>query len=99
VTSAKPLNYEQPPDVPLRPGPGGPLVIARLVWPDGEEYVPAVANRWTRTHVLVVQYVQGGGRRREVLTWLRAEDVRRSLRLPAAGAATGPLQSSSPGTR
>lgn len=57
---------------------------ARLVWADGEEYVPAVANRWTRTHVLVVQYARdGAGRRREVATWLRAEDVRRSLRLPS----------------
>lgn len=81
---ARPLNYEQPPDVPLRPGPGGLLVIARLVWPDGEEYAPALANRWTRTHVMVVQYAHdAAGRRREVVTWLRAEDVRRSIRLPA----------------
>lgn len=79
---SRPLNSEKPPDVPLRPGPVGHLVIARLVWPDGEEFVPAVANRWTRTHVLVVQYVHDGARRREVLTWLRAGDVRRSLRLP-----------------
>ncbi|MGQ0847229.1 MAG: hypothetical protein ACT4QF_24180 [Sporichthyaceae bacterium] len=79
-----PLNAEHPPYIPLRPANGpAPLVIARLVWPDGEEYVPAVANRWTRTHVLVVQYVVGqDGRRREVVTWLKAEDVRRSLRLP-----------------
>jgi hypothetical protein len=88
---ARPSNYEQPLDVPLRPGPGGLLVIARLVWPDGEEYVPALANRWTRTHVMVVQYADDGdGRRREVVTWLRAEDVRRSIRLPSADGSASP---------
>ena len=70
--------------MPLRPGPSGHLVIARLVWPDRIEFVPAVANRWTRTHVMIVQYAHDGdGRRREVVTWLRAEDVRHSLRLPS----------------
>jgi hypothetical protein len=60
-------------------------VIARLVWPDREEYVPAVANRWTRTHVVVQYAHDADGRRREVVTWLRAEDLRRSLRLPSTG--------------
>jgi hypothetical protein len=83
VQSDGPLNSEQPPDVPLRPGPSGHLVIARLVWPDRIEFVPALANRWTRTHVLIVQYRRDpSGRLSEVLTWLRATDVRRTIRIP-----------------
>jgi hypothetical protein len=40
---------------------------------------------------MVVQYAQdAAGRRREVVTWLRAEDVRRSIRLPPAGAGSTP---------
>lgn len=76
---------EQPDDVPVRPANGRILVIARLVHEDFVELVPVVANRWTRTHVLVTWTVAGpGGRARDDALWLRAEDVRRSVRMPRA---------------
>jgi hypothetical protein len=46
------LNVEQPPSIPQRPMGSIPVVI-RLVRPDGEEWWPGTANRWTDTHVLV----------------------------------------------
>lgn len=55
-------------------------VIARLVWPDAEEWRPATANRWTKTHVLVTWAEDGQPRER--LVWLRAEDVTRVIRRP-----------------
>jgi hypothetical protein len=79
----RPLNYHQPADVPVRPAPGRILVIARLVWPDREEWVPAVANRWTRTHVLVLRTVHDQhGKPCEDALWLRAIDVRRTIDHP-----------------
>ena len=45
-------NVEQPPSIPQRPMGSIPVVI-RLVRPDGEEWWPGTANRWTDTHVLV----------------------------------------------
>jgi hypothetical protein len=39
-------NVGQPPNIPQRPMGSIPLVI-RLVRPDGEEWWPATANRWT----------------------------------------------------
>ena len=53
-------------------------VMVRLVRPDGEEWWPGTANRWTDTHVLVhwVEDDQAQAHRYE-LAWLRAEDVRR----------------------
>jgi hypothetical protein len=49
--------------------------------PDGEEWWPATANRWTDTHVLV-HWVEDGQAQdhRYELAWLRAEDVRRFLK-------------------
>ena len=38
--------------IPQRPMGSIPVVI-RLVRPDGEEWWPGTANRWTDTHVLV----------------------------------------------
>jgi hypothetical protein len=52
------LNIEQPPDIPQRPMGSIPVVV-RLVRPDGEEWWPATANRWTDTHVLV-HWVEDG---------------------------------------
>jgi hypothetical protein len=54
----------------------------RLVRPDGEEWWPATANRWTDTHVLV-HWVEDDGQAQDhhyELAWLRAEDVRRFLK-------------------
>jgi hypothetical protein len=77
------LNYDQPRDVPVRPAAGRLLVIARLVWPGAIELIPGIANRWTRTHVLVTRSVPDqDGRAREELLWLPAVDVRRSIRTP-----------------
>ena len=57
-------------------------VVVRLVRPDGEEWWPATANRWTDTHVLVqwVEDEQQAQDHRYELAWLRAEDVRRFLK-------------------
>jgi hypothetical protein len=46
------LNVDQPPSIPQRPMGSIPVAI-RLVRPDGEEWWPGTANRWTDTHVLV----------------------------------------------
>ncbi|WP_372595410.1 hypothetical protein [Actinotalea sp.] len=46
-------NREQPASVPVAPM-GDVPVIARVVWSDGlEEWRPARAVRWTRSHVMV----------------------------------------------
>lgn len=77
----RPLNEEMPTRVPQRPM-GEIPVIVRLVWPDGVEWRPAFANRWTATHVLVRwrDEVDERDRRQYTLAWLRAEDVSRSIR-------------------
>ena len=75
------LKVDQPPDIPQRPMGSIPVVI-RLVRPDGEEWWPGTANRWTDTHVLV-HWVEDDGQaeaHRYELAWLRAEDVRRFLK-------------------
>jgi hypothetical protein len=75
------LNVEQPPNIPQRPMGSIPVVI-RLVRPDGEEWWPGTANRWTDTHVLVhwVEDEQQAQDHHYELAWLRAEDVRRFLK-------------------
>ncbi len=46
-------NTEQPPGVPVAPM-GDVAVIVHVLWSDGtEEWRPARAVRWTRTHVMV----------------------------------------------
>ena len=74
------LNVEQPPHIPQRPMGSIPVVI-RLVRPDGEEWWPGTANRWTDTHVLV-HWVEDGDAQdhRYEMAWLRAEDVRRFMK-------------------
>jgi hypothetical protein len=73
----RPLNYEMPDHVPNRPM-GEIPVIARFVRSEGEEWRPVLANRWTRTHVLVT-WIEDGPYRDQAC-WLRAEDVRRVLK-------------------
>jgi hypothetical protein len=75
------LNVDQPPSIPQRPVGRIPDVV-RLVRPDGEEWWPVTANRWTDTHMLV-HWVEDAGQaqdHRYELAWLRAEDVRRFLK-------------------
>lgn len=88
-------NREQPARVPTAPM-GDVPVIVRVVWSDGgEEWRPARAVRWTRTHVMVgwrsdVGPAAGDGGRQEHWVWLRAGDVMRSvtwLVAPERGAA------------
>ena len=46
-------NTEQPPGVPVAPM-GDVAVIVHVLWSDGsEEWRPARAVRWTRSHVMV----------------------------------------------
>jgi hypothetical protein len=74
------LNIEQPPDIPQRPMGSIPVVV-RLVRPEGEEWWPATANRWTDTQVLVHWAEDGQAQDHHYeLAWLRAEDVRRFLK-------------------
>jgi hypothetical protein len=67
-----PLNSETPRVVPRAAAPEPMAVDAHLIWPAGEEWTPAVATRWTRTHVLVQLPARGA-----IAVWLRASDVRR----------------------
>ncbi|HMO12413.1 MAG TPA: hypothetical protein PKB06_13140 [Actinotalea sp.] len=84
------VNREQPASTPTSPM-GDVPVIARVVWSDGlEEWRPARALRWTRTHVMV-----GRHESEEVWVWLRAGDVMRSVSWFVAPSRT----SSGPGRR
>jgi hypothetical protein len=75
------LNVQQPPAIPQRPMGSIPVVVVRLVRPDGKEWWPATANRWTDTHVLVHWVEDGQAQDHQYeLAWLRAEDVRRFLK-------------------
>lgn len=76
-----PRNHQPPPDPPLRPM-GQIPVIARLIWTDGVEWVPALAIRWTPTHVMVSWSDPTAGPLRTAYAWLPAADVRRSIRRP-----------------
>jgi hypothetical protein len=76
------LNSEIPKDVPLRPM-GSIPVIARLVLADREEWRPAVAIRWTPTHVMVrVEEHRPGTPIKADYLWLPAADVTRAIRQP-----------------
>lgn len=74
------VNGDRPPDPPVKPQ-GNVPVIVHLVWSDGcEEWRPARAIRWTSTHVMVGWGDEAAERGREHWTWLRAQDVMRSVR-------------------
>lgn len=93
-TEPNPLNAEQPARVPLKPQ-GRIPVIARLVWPDRIDYVPARAIRWTSGHVMILWTPNENLLSKELTVWLPAEDVTRRLSSPRARMATPePLPSS-----
>lgn len=72
-------NRDQPASVPTRPM-GEVPVIVRVLWADGsEEWRPARANRWTRSHVFVSWRDDPGDAATERYEWLRAGDVMRSV--------------------
>lgn len=78
---ARVLNQETPHGhVPLRPM-GRIPVIARLVTADGTELRPAVAIRWTRTHVMVCVEEHRDRKVASDYLWLRAADVVRLFRI------------------
>lgn len=82
VPKFDPTNEEMPSRVPRRPM-GSIPVIVRLVDEQGTVWLmPATANRWTATHVLVVYPAAEGSVRPTRLAWLRAQDVRRVVRYP-----------------
>lgn len=75
------VNREQPARAPVAPM-GDVPVIVHLVWSDGdEEWRPARAVRWTRTHVMVGWRPDGPGSAptTEQWVWVRAGDVMRSV--------------------
>jgi len=79
VMVARPVNADDPGKGPLRPM-GSIPVLVRLVDADGtERWIPARANRWTRTHVLVTWLEDPAAMGRESGCWL-ARDVARELR-------------------
>ncbi|GAA4625385.1 hypothetical protein [Cellulomonas oligotrophica] len=83
-------NSEVPDGIPTRPQ-GDVPVIVRVVWSDGvEEWRPARAVRWTRSHVMVAWRDRETDPRSERHTWLRAGDVARSVSWFVPPARPGP---------
>jgi len=79
---ARPVNADDPGKGPLRPM-GSIPVLVRLVDADGtERWIPARANRWTRTHVLVTWLEDPAKTGQESGCWLAARDVTRQLSGP-----------------
>ncbi len=77
------VNREQPANAPVAPM-GDVPVIVHLVWSDGmEEWRPARAIRWTRSHVMVgwraTHDASAPAPATEQWAWLRAGDVMRSV--------------------
>lgn len=74
-----PLNHEPPGVAPVRPS-GDLMVIVRPLWDTHEELLPARAIRWTSTHVMVVvKALTSPYNQHELVTWLLAEDVFRTI--------------------
>lgn len=72
-----PLNEDRPGEVPLRPSTDTAIhVIARLIFPDREEWRPGSTCRWTEDQVLVRWWHDDG---HEDLAWLPMDDVRRGI--------------------
>ncbi|MEE6289286.1 hypothetical protein V2J52_16655 [Georgenia sp. MJ173] len=85
---AEPANAEQPAKIPLNPMGSVPC-LARLVDDDGSSWwVPAVANRWTNSHILVLWRPDPRNHRDERLLWLRKDDVKPWIRTAAAALGT-----------
>lgn len=84
-------NQQPPQSTPVVLSPRRIPVIARLVLDDlSEECWPAVAIRWSPTHVLVSVQLDPGNPDSTTYLWLLADDVARVLRTPpAAGPTTG----------
>lgn len=77
----EPLNQVVPDCVPG--GSGGVIpVIARLMWPECEEWYPARAVRWTPAAVLVSIQTTVGDPLANKLVWLAPADVKRRHRQP-----------------
>ncbi|HWK92615.1 MAG TPA: hypothetical protein VNR17_10195 [Luteimicrobium sp.] len=74
----RPLNEDRPRRIPTRPQ-GNIPVIARLLFHEREELVPARAIRWAEGRVLVLWLADGQDPKSELLFWLRAEDVYRTI--------------------
>ncbi|MGV8973488.1 MAG: hypothetical protein ACOH10_14285, partial [Rhodoglobus sp.] len=73
------LNGERPARAPMR-RMGEIPVLARLVWDDGtQEWMPAMAVRWTPTHVMVTWRDEVRAPRTERFEWLQSQDVVRTL--------------------
>jgi hypothetical protein len=71
-----PANH-QPPAVPPGAAMGAHPVIIRLQWPDGDEWRPAMADRWTTSEARVSWRGDDGTERH---CWLPVADVARVLR-------------------
>lgn len=78
----EPTNAEHPAFVPLNPMGAIPC-LARLADGNGSVWwIPATANRWTPTHVLILWRTDPRNPRAERLVWLRTEDVRPWIHIP-----------------
>ncbi|WP_035812053.1 hypothetical protein [Jiangella gansuensis] len=73
-------NEEMPPQgVPPRNQGHIPVIVRLINEANGVHYRPAVAIRWTQTHVMVK--IEGAGHQgADDLAWVRASDVWRILR-------------------
>lgn len=73
------VNAEVPAQVPMR-RMGEIPVLARVAWDDGaQEWLQAMAVRWTSTLVMVMWRDKDGPSRTERFEWLRAHDVVRII--------------------
>lgn len=76
-------NQHPPQPTPPVLAPKRIPVIARLVLDDySEECYPAIALRWTATHVMVSIQADPGNPDSTFYVWLLAEDIARVLRTP-----------------
>jgi len=73
------LNTAIPTPAPLR-RMGEIPVLARVVWDDGaQEWLRAMAVRWTSTHVMVTWQDEATTPRTEHFEWLHYNDVVRTI--------------------
>lgn len=73
------VNIEVPAHAPMR-RMGEIPVLARVEWDDGaQEWLPAIAARWTSTHVMVTWRDEVRVPRTVHFEWLQAHDVARTI--------------------